>query len=321
MLFRPLTKNLLMETLGTCKGFCNSYFCGMRFLQIHRIALLPVLTFLLLVSCNSLFREKEEKEPLARVGDSFLYKEDVATLIRDDMSPQDSALFVVNYINNWASKQLLLSKSKINLPEEKLAEFDRLVADYRSDLYTRAYIEALVLQSQDTAISTVQLQQYYEREKENFKLNEKLVQLRFVGLPPQFLDKDAVISKIKNWKEADKRYLDSIAVQFKKIHFNDSIWVSAARVMQEIPPLTPLNEANYLKKSQFFEIQDSLGVYLGEVKDVLEINDTAPFEYISPDIRQLILNRRRLDYVRKLETEIIDEAIQKNEFEVYGKDE
>ncbi|MEX0314323.1 MAG: peptidyl-prolyl cis-trans isomerase [Allomuricauda sp.] len=279
------------------------------------------LALVLLNSCGSIFREKQEKDPLARVGDAFLYKEDIATFMRDDMSPQDSALFVNNYINNWASKQLLLSKSKINLPEEKLAEFNRLVEDYRADLYTRAYVEALVLQAQDTAVTTTQLKSYYEREKENFKLGEKLVQLRFVTLPPQFLDKDQVIAKMKEWKEEDKKYLDSIAVQFKKIHFNDSIWVSASRVMEEIPALTNLNEANYLKKSQFFELEDSLGVYLGRVREVLEINDIAPFEYISPDIKQLILNRRRLDYVRKLETEIIDEATKKNEFEVYGKKE
>lgn len=84
--------------------------------------------------------------------------------------------------------------------------------------------------------------------------------------------------------------------------------------------MTPLNEEDYLKKSQFFEIQDSLEVYLGQVTDVLEINDIAPFDYVSPDIRQLILNRRRMDYIRNLETDIIDEAIKKNEFEVYGKD-
>ncbi|WP_420321960.1 peptidyl-prolyl cis-trans isomerase [Flagellimonas sp.] len=283
--------------------------------------LLGLIILAFLGSCGSIFREQAAKEPLARVGDVYLYRDDVASLIRDDMSPQDSALFVTNYINNWASKQLLLSKSKINLPEEELTAFDRLVEDYRADLYTRAYIEALVLQAQDTAVTTAQLRSYYEREKENFKLNEKLVQLRFVNLPPQFLDKDQVIAKMKNWEDEDKRYLDSIAVQFKKIHFNDSIWVSASRVMEEIPALTSVNEANYLKKSQFFELEDSLGVYLGRVREVLEINDTAPFEYISPDIKQLILNRRRLDYVRKLETEIIDEATKKNEFEVYEKNE
>jgi hypothetical protein len=275
---------------------------------------------LLVSSCEGLFNKEEEREPLARVGDTYLYKEDIASLIRDDMSAEDSTLFVTDYINNWASKQLLLSKSKINLSEEKLAEFDRLVSNYRSDLYTRAYIEALVLQAQDTAVTNSQLQQYYEREKENFKLNEKLVQLRFVGMSEQFLDKDQVKARIRDWKQSDKAYLDSIAVQFKKMHFNDSIWVSASRVIEEIPPLTPVNEATYLKKSQFFELQDSLEVYLGMVTNVLEVNDTAPFEYIAPDIRQLILNRRRLDYVKKLETEIIDEAIKKNEFEVYDKE-
>ncbi len=304
-----------------CVTLRNCYFCGMFLLQRNSLYLLFALTICTISSCDSLFRESPEREPLARVGDAYLYKEDVVSLITGDMSPQDSALFVTNYINKWASRQLLLSKSKINLPEDKLAEFDRLVSDYRMDLYTRAYIEALVLQSQDTSITQQELRGYYENEKENFKLREKLVQLRFVGLPTQFLDKDAVVSKLKNWQKEDKEYLDSIAVQFKKIHFNDSIWVSSARVMEEIPPLTSLNEERHLKKSQFFELPDSLGVYLGMVTDVLEINDTAPFEYITPDIKQLILNKRRLDYARRLEIEIIDEAIKKNEFEVYGNNE
>ena len=289
-------------------------------LQKHRLLLLGTFVAILVSSCEGLFNEEEEKEPLARVGDTFLYKEDIASLIGDDMTTQDSTIFVNNYINNWASKQLLLSKSKINLPEEKLAEFDRLVSDYRADLYTRAYIEALVNQSQDTSVTKSQLQEFYEREKENFKLNEKLVQLRFVGMSGQFLDRDGVESKIKRWEDSDRRYLDSIAVQFKKIHFNDSIWVSASRVIQEIPPLTQANEESHLKKSQFFELQDSLEVYLGLVTNVLEVNETAPFDYVEPDIRQLILNRRRLNYIKQLETEIIDEAIKKNEFEVYDKE-
>ncbi|WP_339337771.1 MULTISPECIES: peptidyl-prolyl cis-trans isomerase [unclassified Croceitalea] len=292
----------------------------MYFLNKKVFGLFFLLVGLSISSCDSLFKEEPEKEPLARVGESYLYKEDVTNLIPTGMAGRDSAAFVVNYINNWASKELLLDKAKINLPEDKLEEFDRLVSNYRTDLYTRAYMEALVSQSADTLVSNSELQDFYNREKENFKLTEKLVQLRFVSLPKQFLDKEVIVQKLKNFRAEDKAYLDSIAVQFKKLHFNDSVWVSAPRLIEEIPPLTSLNEEKYLKNSQFFELQDSIGVYLGKVSKVLNINEVAPISYAAPDIKQIIINRKRLSRIKKIETEIIDEAIKKNEFEIYGKD-
>lgn len=299
----------------------NCYFCEMLLLKHHANKYFLIIGVLFFISCGSFFKDDIEVEPIARVGESYLYAKDLQSFITPDMSQQDSAAFAINYINKWASKQLLLSKSKINLSEEKLEEFNRLVNDYKADLYTRAYIEALVQQSNDTAVSKSQLESFYESQKENFKLNEKLVQLRFVVLPNQFLDKQDVVDKIKSFKDEDKAYLDSIAVQFKKIHFNDSVWVSTSRVLTQIGPLNYSNQDKHLKKSQFFELEDSLGVYLGKVTNVLDINDIAPLSYIKPDIKRVLLNRRRLEYVRKLETEIIDEGIKKNEFEIYEKED
>jgi len=275
---------------------------------------------LFLVSCNSLWNDNVGENPIARVGESYLFIEEVTPFLTDGMTKEDSTSFVTDYINNWASKQLLLSKAKINLSEQRLAEFDALVNTYRTDLYTRAYKEALVQQGSDTVVSQSQMERFYEKEKENFKLKEKIVSLRFIELPLQFLDKETVISKLKSFDDDDVRYLDSIGVQFKKLNFNDSIWVSASRVREEIPSLTLKNQDRYLKKSQFFELQDSLGVYLTKITGVFEINDVAPLSYVEPSIKQVLLNRRRLDYIRKLETEIIDEAIKEKEFEVYVQD-
>lgn len=305
----------------TCSTLRNCYFCAM-FLQKKEIAKgYCLLLLLLLVSCNTFFGGTENKVALARVGESYLYEEDIAPFIAENMTPGDSTAFVINYINRWASKQLLLSKSQINLPEEKLADFDRLVEDYKTDLYTKAYLELLVQQSLDTMVSQQQLQQFYEDQKDNFKLDEKLVQLRFVVLPQPFLNQEEVKDKLRSFTTEDKVFLDSIAVQFKKLHFQDSVWVSASRVMQEIPPIDFSNQDAYLKKSQFFELQDSLGVYLGKVTNMLDVNDVAPLSFITPKIKQIILNRRRLRRMKRLETDIIDEAIQKNEFEVYEPEE
>jgi hypothetical protein len=291
-------------------------FCKIK-LERGSLFLVGLVLLCIFISCDSLFKKKEDKIPVARVGETYLYKEDLKKLLLANMSKEDSTSLVNNYINNWAYRQLLLSKSKINLPEEKLEYFEQLVSNYRTDLYTGAYKEALVLKSHDTAITRSQLTEFYEREKENFKLKERIMQLRFVELPVQYLDKDIIAKKLKDFKEADKRYLDSVSVQFRKVNFNDSIWVGVFRVMEEIAPLTVENQDKYLKKSQFFELQDSLGVYLAKVNDILEINDIAPLTYIEPTIKQLLLNRRKLDYMKRLEVEVMDEAIKKKEFEIY----
>ena len=321
---RMLAKNTLSNKGCLCTPLGFSYFCAMifsKFPKIHVLNYAAAFLFSLVSgSCSSIFK-KEEPQFLARVGENYLLREEVAQLLGKGMSKEDSASFVTNYINDWAAKQILLEKAKINLPEEKLAEYDGLVADYRTDLYTRAYKEALVRQGSDSLVSRTQLEEFYEAEKENFRLKEKLVKLRFVALPEQYLNKVEVAERLKSFQRKDKIVLDSIGLQFKKLNFNDSVWISSSRVIEEIPPLTFENADKHLKKSQFFELEDANGVYLGKIVDVRNANDIAPLSFIEPTIMQVLLSRRRLDYLRKLETEIIDEAIKENEFEVYANDE
>ncbi|MBT8181494.1 MAG: peptidyl-prolyl cis-trans isomerase [Eudoraea sp.] len=295
----------------------------MRFLNLEtrkiRISIGSAVLVAFLFSCNSFLKSDANEEPLARVGDTYLYWDEVAVDLGNTITKKDSASIVSNYINNWATKQILLEKAKINLPDEKISEFEQLVANYRKDLYTRAYKEALVNQVQDTVITEEDLRSFYEEEKENFKLKEKIIKLRFIQLPLQFLNTKEVTESLRRFNQEDIRYLDSIGVQFKKLNFNDSLWVPVSRVIEEIPPLNSDNEDRYLKKSQFFELEDAMGVYLTKINDVLEVNEIAPLSYVEPRIRQVLLNRRKLDYIRKLETEIIDEATKEQVFEVYEK--
>ena len=288
-------------------------------LDFKKIPFIGIL--LLLVSCDGILKDNSESAPIARVGEDYLYKEDVKPFLPDEISKEDSISFVTNYINNWASKKLLLSKAKLNLPKEQVERFDELVANYREDLYTQAYKDALVQQSEDTLVSKQQMQEFYEQEKMNFRLKERLVSFRFIQIPKGFLNKTTVKRKLQNFEKDDQIYLDSISIQLKKFNFNDSIWVPASRVFKEIPPLNVDNQKRYLKKSQFFELEDGLGVYLAQVNEVLQVNDIAPLSYIEPTIKQVLLNRRKIDYIRKLETEVIDEAIKDKEFQVYAKED
>jgi hypothetical protein len=166
-------------------------------------------------------------------------------------------------------------------------------------------------------LTAEELRGFYEQEKENFRLQEKLVRLRFIELPLQFLNKEEVTTRLRRFDTEDQAFLDSVGVQFRKLNFNDSLWVPAARVIEEIPPLNAENEGEYLNNSQYFELEDAQGVYLAEVVEVLPINEIAPLSYIEPTLRQVLLNRRKMRYLRALEADLVDEAIQQNEFEIY----
>lgn len=286
-----------------------------RFTSLLRYGLLIVLG--LFSGCQDMWRKEPDRKALARVGERYLYQEDVIKLLPEGMEGQDSIAFISDQINSWATRELLFIKAQFNLSADKLAEYDALVADYKADLYTRAYKEAVVAQSADTLITKNELERFYEAEKDNFKLLEKLVQLRFIALPVQFMNREEISKRLQRFEREDVKFLDSVGVQFLKLNFNDSLWVPAARVIREIPPITVENEREYLNKPNYFELQDESGIYLAQVIDVRQVNDIAPLSFVEPTIRQVLLNRRKMRYLRNLETDLLNEATERKDFEIY----
>ena len=270
-----------------------------------------------MLSCNFTFKEAESEDPIARVNTSYLYKKDVAELVSEATSKEDSMVLVENYINNWATKQLLLDGALLNLSEEKQASFNKLVAQYKTDLYTKSYTEALVKRSLDTIVNQNEAKAYYEQNKEVFKLNEELIKFRYIHVDENIINYKGIEEKFKRFNEADKRELDSISIQFKSYSLNDSIWIKVSQVIKKIPAINPENKNQLLKKSNFVQLKDSLGVYLMQINDVLLRNDTAPLEFVTPTINQIVKNRRKLELIKKIEKDITKDAIKNKEFEIY----
>lgn len=264
-----------------------------------------------------LFRPKQEKEAIARVGESFLYKEDIERLLNNNISKQDSAVVVSNFINNWATQQLLYQNALINISEERQQDLNALVDEYKNDLFAKVYKEAVVKKNIDTTVISSDLLRYYEANKENFKLNEELLKLRYIHLGLDNSNLDEVKDHFRSFEKEDQKLLDSISLQFNAFSLNDSIWVKAAQVYSRIPKMSDRERTKYLKKSQFFELKDSLGVYLIYIKDMLQRNQTAPLEYVKPTIKQIILNKRKLEYIRNFEKEILTDATKNKKFETY----
>ena len=267
------------------------------------------------VSCDY-FKQETEQNAVARVNDNYLYKADIAKLIFENTSSEDSTLIVNNYINRWATQQLLIDQAKINLTPEKLEEFDKLVQEYKNDLLTEAYKNVIADKQLDSVITEQEYQDYYEENKENFKQRNLLVKMRYVQLPLNFEGLAAVKEKLNRYNEKDRKSLNSQDYKFISSNFNDSVWIKKDVLLRALPVLKD-NSDQVLKKSNFAQLQDSLGVYLMKIENVLNPNDTAPISYIKPTLKQIILNKRKLELIKKLETDITKDAIETNNFEIY----
>ncbi|HER40136.1 MAG TPA: peptidyl-prolyl cis-trans isomerase, partial [Salinimicrobium catena] len=172
-----------------------------------------------------LFEKTEEKVAIARVNDSYLYPEDVASLISENTSPQDSALIVSSYINRWATQKLLIDRAKVNLSERQQREFDQLVQNYKNELYAKAYTDVIVGRELDTAVRMEEAREYYEKNGENFLLNENLLKLRYINLGKNHQDFDLIKTRFRRFDEEDKEALLDMAIQFNSYSLNDSVWV------------------------------------------------------------------------------------------------
>jgi hypothetical protein len=272
--------------------------------------------FLLICSCT-FFTPEQKETSIARVGKSYLYKSDIATLVPAGTSKEDSSLIVKDYINRWASQKLLIDAAERNVSETKKKEFNTLIKQYKIDLYTKAYIDDVVKSTVDTLVNHEELKKYYDQNKENFKTNGTLVRLRYINLSKDNPRFETIRNKFFDYNKKDKKFWDTYALQFKNFALNDSVWVDMSQVYAKLPFITPDNRDVFIVNGKRIEKQVNSDVYLVKITSVIDKNQVSPFDYIKPTLKEVILNKRKLELIKKFENDITDDAIKNKEYEVY----
>ena len=113
--------------------------------------LIYLLTPLFFVSCETISLNNEKA--FARVGSIYLYREDIEKNILNFKNKEDSILKVRNFIDDWASKQIILQQAALNLDNDKIKMLQKLVKQYKAELFSITYKQSIVNESLDTLIS------------------------------------------------------------------------------------------------------------------------------------------------------------------------
>ena len=274
---------------------------------------LCLFTILFFSSCN--FVSDVDSNYIARYGDEYLLKDDFITLF-EGIEIDDSLSLANTIINNWAIEKILIERAELNLSEIKLQKIESLVKNYRSDMLSEAFLEALINSSINLEIDSTEILNLYEKNKNLFNLNEDIFKIVHAELPLDFSDTYQIRSKIKRFKIDDQIFLDSISYRFKSFSFTTDNWISKKLLFQKFPFLTSYSYRS-LKNYNFYQFKDSLSLYLIKITEFTKKDDVSPIDYVLPTLEYMSLNKRKKELMLNIKKDILKDALQNNKLEIY----
>jgi hypothetical protein len=255
--------------------------------------------------------------PVAEVGKVILYYDEIPQLIQHGINDADSVAIIQNYINKWAKRRLLLQKAEDNLSPELKNIIEQQIEETRTNLVIYQYQQQMILEKMDTVVTDTELQNYYSANEKSFILNSAIVKALFIKLPVETPDLNKIRTLARSNNQNDLQQLETYCYQFaeKFDDFNEE-WVPMNRLSVELQQDIE-NEETFLQNNRFFETSDSVAVYLISIRDYRLRSATAPFEYVKNDIKRIIWNTRRIEFMQSLENGIYNDALKKNSFKIY----
>jgi hypothetical protein len=267
------------------------------------------------LSC-SLLEKEEEGVVIARVENKKLLLADIDDVVPQGIPTGDSILIINNYIQNWIKENLILQKAELNLIENQ-KDVQKQLEDYRNSLIIYAYEKELIRQKLDTNITTIEIKQFYENNQQNFELRDDIVKVRYLKVAKNAPQLKKIRKVYKTTKPEEIVKLNEYAHQFsEKFFLNDSIWIMFDELIKEVP-LSVADRKGFFKNVNHVEVEDSLSYYFVYLNDYRLKHDVSPLSFEESNIKNIIINKRKLNLLNKVKSELYQEALLNKDIEIY----
>jgi hypothetical protein len=271
---------------------------------------------LILLSSCSYFLKKKSERILARAYDEYLYESDLKGVIPSGLSPEDSTNLARNFIDAWVRQKLLLQQAKNNLSEDQM-DFSRQLENYQNSLTIYEYEHELVNQKLDTIVNDEEIARYYEENQKNFLLKENIVQLQYVKLPLRSSKIQQLKTLLLSDASEDKTRLSELAEKNAADYFlDDQNWMLLNDVLMQIPIKT-YDQEEFLRTHHIVEVQDTAFDYIVRFRDFKIKDNVSPLSFEQDRIRNIILNKRKMELINKMHQDVYDNALKKKDFEIF----
>ncbi len=283
-----------------------------------------MLLLAMLGGCDLIRMKKNEtstipaRKAMARVDDKYLYQDELVGIVDQNSTAEDSAARVTAYINSWIRKQLIIAEAmkRINIDE---AEVERKVLDYRYSLIGYEYQNYYIQQHLNDTITEKDIDDYYRTHQDNFILKQNIVRGTYIKVPRTAPRTGKLKEMIFSEREKDQNELKSYCLSFSvAYHLSDSSWIAFDKLVVNSPMIEIPNKIQFLKTNPFYETSDTDFLYFLKVEEYKISDNISPLEFVKEDIRNILLNKRKVELARTLEDEVYKNAVKQKNFEIFN---
>lgn len=269
---------------------------------MKKIGLAVVLVACLLCGACTALEKKQRAGAAVELNGHYLYRSTLDSLTVG-LSSEDSLRVAQQYISQWAKDILLYDAAK----SYATAEMEQRVEDYRRTLYAQAYESYLIERRMPKSVSDTMVERVYLQMPDRFQLDESIVRGMLVVIPSDASN----IVKLRQWlskqeMDAIEKYAYQNASGYELF---DSQWMTITELLAHMPVDRAELETALKTKNQI-EVSDSLQVYILQVTEKHLRGAQMPLEYARPEIEQMILNARQVEFLQKERERLYNEAIQ-----------
>ena len=275
-----------------------------------------ILVLLIIITGCSAFFKKKTEHAVAKVYNDYLYESDLKSVIPKGTLAKDSISLAKSYIDTWIHQRLVIHQAEQNLTSDQM-DFTQQLENYKNSLIIYTYENELVRQKLDTLVTDENIEMYYDANQQNFQLKDNIVQLQYVKLPLKSTFVKQFRKLLNSDNPVDKTRLSQQCEQYASDYFlDDQNWLPFNDLLKQIPIKT-YNQEEFLKNHRELEYQDSAYIYLVRFRDFKIKESVSPLSFEKEHIRNIILNKRKIDLTRKMREDIFEHAQKKNDFEIY----
>ncbi len=274
-----------------------------------------LLSLILLSACKG---KKENSDIIVEIERNILTRDELESSIPKGLSKEDSVIFSENYIRSWMRDILFYDIASKNVSGKE--EIDRLVENYRKSLIIYQYKDQLVNEKLSKDINPEEVRKYYEENQGKFHLDKILIKGIFLKIPAEAPQIDAVRSWYKSSSPEAIDNIEKYSVQNAVIYdyFYDN-WVDLYEVIDNIPADFS-NPVSTIQNKKQFELKDSSYYYFLNIKEYLLPGNDAPFEYAEQTIKEILINQKKMEFLKDLEDNLYNAAQKKGLIKYYNEE-